>query len=343
DASLVREGAAQPARRLQKLGLPCPKPLLLRGHVLAMSFIGESGCAAPRLKDCRLETIQWRSAPGDQAAGYLHRLYNECRLVHADYSEYNLLWWRNTVWIIDVSQAVDHEHPRALDFLLRDCRTACSFFSRKGVPDVPEPEQLFNSITGLDEYPAKVTNSSSGWPITWPAGRISKAIESTWSTNIQSGSSSSIISLLIGTRPDAADEAENEDDEEEEAEALFNVHRLWPNSRRFSAQPLNVHPALAKPPVASSRQANLNPLHALHNHGSARRRQGTIAERIVRDFPIKSLASGDLLRLHHMAIKSRLRMNDHWRAVNPTAKTTKSPCGTGPGLSHYQRLDLNPC
>ncbi|PAA67552.1 hypothetical protein BOX15_Mlig010489g1, partial [Macrostomum lignano] len=34
--------------------------------------------------------------------------------------------------------------------------------------------------------------------------------------------------------------------------------------------------------------------------------KGTIAERIVRDFPIKSLASGDLLR-HHMAIKSRLR------------------------------------
>ena len=48
-------------------------------------------------------------------------MYRECGLVHADLSEYNILWHNDQVWIIDVSQAVDNTHPSALEFLYRDC------------------------------------------------------------------------------------------------------------------------------------------------------------------------------------------------------------------------------
>ena len=41
-------------------------------------------------------------------------LYSECRLVHADLSEYNMLLWDEEVYIIDVSQSVEHDHPMAL-------------------------------------------------------------------------------------------------------------------------------------------------------------------------------------------------------------------------------------
>merc|ERR1719223_1224358 len=41
-------------KRLEAAGIPCPKPVLLRSHVLVMDFIGDDGWAAPRLKDAKL-------------------------------------------------------------------------------------------------------------------------------------------------------------------------------------------------------------------------------------------------------------------------------------------------
>ena len=38
-------------------------------------------------------------------------MYNKCHLVHADFSEYNLLYQKGIVYVIDVSQSVEHDHP----------------------------------------------------------------------------------------------------------------------------------------------------------------------------------------------------------------------------------------
>jgi hypothetical protein len=80
----------------------------------------------------------------------MHVMWNKCKLVHGDLSEYNILYCpappspappspaptsthshatvpplpssyhRGHVVIIDVSQSVEHEHPNALSFLRRD-------------------------------------------------------------------------------------------------------------------------------------------------------------------------------------------------------------------------------
>ena len=67
-------------------------------------------------------------------------LYSVCHLVHADLSEYNILWWQKEAWFIDVSQAVEPIHPSGLDFLLRDCTNIINFFSKKGLQVIDRAE-----------------------------------------------------------------------------------------------------------------------------------------------------------------------------------------------------------
>jgi len=60
------------------------------------------------------------------------RLYRVCKLVHGDLSEYNVLYHQREVVIIDVSQSVDLDHPKALDFLREDCKHVNDFFKKGG-------------------------------------------------------------------------------------------------------------------------------------------------------------------------------------------------------------------
>ncbi|WWC62829.1 uncharacterized protein I303_105427 [Kwoniella dejecticola CBS 10117] len=60
-------------------------------------------------------------------------MYQHCHLVHADLSEYNILLHENHLWIIDVSQSVEHDHPKAFDFLRADLQNVEDFFGRLGV------------------------------------------------------------------------------------------------------------------------------------------------------------------------------------------------------------------
>ena len=78
----------------------------------------------------------------------MRRLYQRCKLVHADLSEYNLLYYKDEVWVIDVSQAVENDHPMALDFLRRDCSIMQEFFSKK-LERVLTTQDTFSFVTDL--------------------------------------------------------------------------------------------------------------------------------------------------------------------------------------------------
>ena len=52
------------------------------------------------------------------------------------------------LYIIDVSQSVEHVHPYALDFLRKDCANVTDFFKKKHVR-VMSIRQLFDFITDL--------------------------------------------------------------------------------------------------------------------------------------------------------------------------------------------------
>lgn len=51
----------------------------------------------------------------------MKKLYESANLIHADLSEYNILWHNNHCYFIDVSQAVEPRHENAFFFLFRDC------------------------------------------------------------------------------------------------------------------------------------------------------------------------------------------------------------------------------
>lgn len=138
-------------RRIYASGIPCPEPIHLRLHVLVMGFLGDKrGVPAPRLKDVTLEggdeDKRWRSLYL-QLLGYMRILYQSCRLVHADLSEYNVLYHKDKLWVIDVSQSVEHDHPRSLEFLRMDIKNVTDFFRRKGVDTLSE-QNIFGFVTG---------------------------------------------------------------------------------------------------------------------------------------------------------------------------------------------------
>lgn len=121
-------------RRIHSAGIPCPEPISLKLHVLVMDFLGDKkGWAYPRLRDAQVSgDDEWRDLY-IQLLGLMRRMYQVCRLVHADLSEYNILYHDQTLYIIDVSQSVEHDHPRSLEFLRMDIKNVGDFFRRKGV------------------------------------------------------------------------------------------------------------------------------------------------------------------------------------------------------------------
>lgn len=111
--------------RLQKIGLPCPQVVALKKHVLVMSFIGSEHIAAPKLKDAQLKPVDWIIAY-EQVVDAMKKMYTEAKLIHADLSQYNILWYEKQCWFIDVGQSVEASHPNAFHFLIRDCTNISS-------------------------------------------------------------------------------------------------------------------------------------------------------------------------------------------------------------------------
>lgn len=140
-------------KRIYTAGIPCPEPVHLRLHVLAMSFVGDlKGVPAPRLKDVEFlekdPQLRWRAVYIELVA-YMRILYQVCKLVHADLSEYNVLYHNDRSWIIDVSQSVEHDHPRSLDFLRMDIKNVSDFCRRKEVAVLSE-RKVFEYIIAAE-------------------------------------------------------------------------------------------------------------------------------------------------------------------------------------------------
>lgn len=147
---MVKVWAEKEFRNLKRLymnGIPCPEPVELRSHVLVMEYLTKGNAQpSPKLRDHPFKDINEIVHYYQQMLFYMRRMYQTCRLVHADLSEYNSIVHKDKLYIIDVSQSVEPEHPMALDFLRMDIKNVNDFFSRKNINVYPE-RLLFKYIT----------------------------------------------------------------------------------------------------------------------------------------------------------------------------------------------------
>ena len=152
---MVKVWAEKEMRNLQRLdsvGIRVPKFIALKKHVLLIEFIGNrQGWPAPRLKDASIPQTKLKDVYVD-IIKTMRNMYHKAKLVHADLSEYNMLYYKGNVYYIDVAQSVEHDHPHALEFLRNDCQNIITFFTRRGLGlnEILTTKELFDFVTDVN-------------------------------------------------------------------------------------------------------------------------------------------------------------------------------------------------
>jgi RIO kinase 1 len=130
-------------KRFWSVGIPVPYPVQIDGTEILMELVCADGQPAPRLAQTRPGAALLASY-FDQIRSAMLLLAGE-GLAHGDLSPYNILAAGDRLVVIDLPQAVDVvANPAGQDFLRRDCRNVCRWFTARGL-EVDE-ELLFADL-----------------------------------------------------------------------------------------------------------------------------------------------------------------------------------------------------
>jgi len=121
-------------------GIPVPRPLHVTNNVLAMDFVGKNGSPAKQLLNSDVNENDYT-----QAISILTELYQKAKLVHGDFSEYNIFKTKNGLVVFDLGSAVDLRHPNSKEFLKRDIYNITRFFNKRGIL-VEDSDTIFEEI-----------------------------------------------------------------------------------------------------------------------------------------------------------------------------------------------------
>ena len=108
-----------------------------------MRFIGDGETPAPQLREVNLEHPE---AVMNEVFDQYLLMYRNANYVHGDLSGYNILWWKDQPWIIDVPQsdAVNKwSDMNKIELMLRrDIQNVLKYFESYGIER--DPEQILN-------------------------------------------------------------------------------------------------------------------------------------------------------------------------------------------------------
>lgn len=125
--------------KLWQAGLSVPEPLVgpsIKTYAqtvpaVLMRLIGTEDEVAPRLSEVRLSPAEAQLAWKQAVCGMADLL--RLGYVHGDYSTYNLLWWENTMIMIDFPQLSTRQNPNFEDLLRRDAQSLATSFKKHGI------------------------------------------------------------------------------------------------------------------------------------------------------------------------------------------------------------------
>jgi len=133
-------------KRAHRVGLAVPEPILVKKNVLIMEYIGFESIPAPKLKD--IKNPKEVDLLFDEILNFIKDLYQNARLVHGDLSEFNILYHNQKPVIIDISQAVDIQHPKAEIYLVRDIKNIFNYFGKQGL-NLPDPKSFYYEVIDI--------------------------------------------------------------------------------------------------------------------------------------------------------------------------------------------------
>ncbi len=134
-------------KRAHKVGLSVPNPLFIKNNILIMEYIGFGPIPAPLLKDITKpkEPINLMNV----ILTFIKELYQKAKLVHGDLSEFNILYHNQKPIVIDISQAVSINHPKAEVFLVRDIKNIFKYFEKLGL-EITNPKDFYYEVININ-------------------------------------------------------------------------------------------------------------------------------------------------------------------------------------------------
>ena len=109
-------------------GVRVPRPLAFLKNILIMEYMGVPPEPAPTFAETEVNDEDY-----DWTFDTIEKLWAKAKLVHADFSEFNVFKTEKERVLFDMGSAVLSSHPQSVDFLKRDVSNMVRFFRKRGI------------------------------------------------------------------------------------------------------------------------------------------------------------------------------------------------------------------
>jgi RIO kinase 1 len=109
-------------------GIRVPRPIAFLKNILVMEYMGNPPQPAPTFAETEVDETDY-----DWTFETIGSLWKKAKLVHADFSEFNVFKTDRERVLFDMGSAVLSSHPQSGEYLKRDVSNMVRFFRKRGI------------------------------------------------------------------------------------------------------------------------------------------------------------------------------------------------------------------